>query len=89
VNARAEIDEAGVGGQTPLFHAASQYFDFGLPMVRLLMERGADLDVRARLPGHFERTEEFAECTPFSYARLFPGNENATVELLRAAGAAE
>jgi ankyrin repeat protein len=89
VNARAEVDGAGVGGQTPLFHAASQYFDYGLPVVRLLVERGADLGARAKLPGHYERPEEFVEATPFAYARLFPGNENATVEFLRTVGATE
>jgi ankyrin repeat protein len=87
VNARAQVDGEGVGGQTPLFHAASQFYDFGLPMVKYLVESGADLDVRARLPGHYERPEEFVECTPLGYARLFPGNENAIVEFLRSAGA--
>ena len=52
-------------------------------------ERGADLDVRTKLPGHYERPEEFVECTPLGYARLFPGNENATVEFLRSAGVPE
>ncbi len=89
VNARADSDSEGVGGQTPIFHAASQFFELGLPMVRFLVECGADLDVQAKLPGHYERPEEFVECTPLVYARLFPGNENATVEYLRAAGAPE
>jgi ankyrin repeat protein len=87
INARAQVDRDGVGGHTPLFHAASQFYDFGLPMVEYLVESGADLDVRARLPGHYERPDEFVECTPLGYARLFPGNENATVEFLRSAGA--
>ena len=43
VNARAEIDEDGVGGQTPLFHAVSQFFEFGLPMTELLVMHGANL----------------------------------------------
>jgi len=89
VNARAEVDAAGVGGQTPLFHAASQFYDHGLPMVRLVVERGADLGVRTIGKPCYERPEEFVECTPFGYARLFPGNDNATVEILRAAGAPE
>ena len=57
VNARAAVDGAGVGGQTAIFHAATQFGDWGLPAVRLLLERGADLSVRARLPGHYERPE--------------------------------
>jgi ankyrin repeat protein len=54
VNAAATLDESGVGGQTPIFHAATQREDAGLPLVQLLVERGADLTVRARLPGHYE-----------------------------------
>jgi ankyrin repeat protein len=30
VNARATIDDTGVGGQTPIFHAVSQFYDWGL-----------------------------------------------------------
>ena len=88
INARAEVDQ-GVGGQTPIFHAASQFYDYGLQMTRYLVESGADVGVRARLPGHYERPDEFVDCTPLGYARLFPGNENATVEYLRATGAPE
>ena len=89
VNARADGDETGVGGQTPIFHAGSQFHDFGLPMTKHLVESGADLNVRARLPGHYERPEEFVECTPYGYARLFPGRDNDTVEFLKSAGAPE
>jgi ankyrin repeat protein len=90
VNARADVDAHGVGGQTPIFHAATQYFDFGLPMVELLLKRGADLSVRAKLPGHYERPEEWVECTPLEYATLFPGSEakangTRTVTILRQA----
>ena len=84
VNARAEVDAAGVGGQTPIFHAVSQYHDWGLPVARVLVERGADLAVRALLPGHYERPDEFVECTPLGYALRFPGTESRTVEFLRA-----
>jgi ankyrin repeat protein len=83
VNARAEIDAHGVGGQTPIFHAASQFYDYGLPMVQLLVERGADSSVRAKLPGHYEREDEFVECTPLEYAEKFPGTENNTVGFVR------
>jgi ankyrin repeat protein len=88
VNARADVDAHGVGGQTPIFHAATQHFDFGLPMVELLLKRGADLSVRVKLPGHYERPEEWVECTPAEYAGLFPGseargNETSMVTILR------
>jgi ankyrin repeat protein len=71
VNARAVIDEAGVGGQTPLFHAVTQNEDGGLPAVRLLLDHGADLSVRAKVPGHYEQPQEVIDCTPLGYARRF------------------
>jgi ankyrin repeat protein len=76
VNAKADIDEAGVGGQTPIFHAATQFYNWGMPVVEFLVQKGANLALRARLPGHYERLEEFVECTPLGYARLFPGEES-------------
>ena len=89
VNARAEVNESGVGGQTPIFHSVSQFSDFGLAMTRYLVESGADLGIHVRLPGHYERPDEFVECTPLGYALLFPGRENETVQFLRAGGAPE
>jgi ankyrin repeat protein len=94
VNARATVDESGIGGQTPIFHAATQFFDAGLPMTQFLIERGADLSVRVKLSGHYERPGEVVECTPLGYAMQFPGNEhktrhNKTVAFLRERGAEE
>lgn len=34
VNARATVDDAGVGGQAPIFHAVTQFDDVGLPAAR-------------------------------------------------------
>jgi len=82
VNARATV-ETGVGGQTAIFHAVTQYGDWGLPVAELLVEHGADLQARAKLPGHYERPGEVVECTPLEYAMLFPGGENKTVAMLR------
>jgi ankyrin repeat protein len=79
VNARAE---AGGGGQTPIFHAVTQHGDWGLPVAQLLVERGADLSIRVKLPGHYERPREVVQCTPLGYAVLFPGHENKAVTLL-------
>jgi hypothetical protein len=89
VNARADVDGDGVGGQTPIFHAVTQFGDYGLDMTRYLVESGADLSVRTKLPGHYERPDEFVECTPMGYARLFPGSENKTLVLLRSTGGPE
>ncbi len=85
VNARAEIDANGIGGQTPIFHAASQFYDYGLPMVEFLVVNGADLTLRAEIPGHYERENEFVECNALEYAQLFPGDQNKTLAFLRAA----
>jgi len=90
VNARATANEAGVGGQTALFHAVTQFDDAGLPVTQLLLERGADLTVRAKLPGDYERPGEIVDCTPLGYALLFGGPpQRRTVTLLRGRGAIE
>jgi ankyrin repeat protein len=90
VNARATVDEAGVGGQTAIFHAVTQFNDGGLPVTQLLVERGADLTVRVKLPGDYERPGEIVECTALGYALRFGGaSERRTVTLLRERGAAE
>jgi hypothetical protein len=91
VNARATIGADGVGGQTPIFHAVSQFRDSGIPLVRLLLRAGADLTVRAVLPGHYEREDEIVECTPLGYALRFPEGETSrnTVALLKAHAAPE
>jgi hypothetical protein len=92
VNGAAAPDEQGIGGQTPIFHAVTQFNDYGIAVTKLLIERRADLSVRVRLPGHYERPDEVVECTPLGYALRFPGDElpNAqTIRLLREHGAPE
>ena len=87
VNARAAINEAGMGGQTAIFHSATQFNDRGLALTQLLIERGADLSIQAMLPGHYERPGEVVNDNCLEYARLFPGQENETLALLRQATA--
>jgi ankyrin repeat protein len=90
VNGRASVDAAGVGGQTAIFHAVTQFEDDGLPVTQLLLERGADLTLRVKLPGAYERLGEIVECTALGYALLFGGaRERRTVTLLRERGAIE
>jgi len=90
VNARATVDDAGVGGQTAIFHAVTLFDDEGLPVTQMLVERGADLSVRVKLPGDYERPGEIVECTPLGYALLFGGpRQRRTVTLLRERGAVE
>jgi ankyrin repeat protein len=86
VNAPANVDESGVGGQTPIFHAATQFNDWGFPVMELLLERGADLSLQVKLPGHYERPDEVVDSTPLGYAMLFPGGETKTTALLRKRG---
>ena len=88
VNARATIDEAGVGGHTAIFHAVTQFDDEGLPVTQLLIEHGADLPRFARsFPGDYERPGEIVECTALGYALLFGGaSQRRTVTLLRERG---
>lgn len=78
----ANINARGAFGQTPLFHAATQFDDEGLEVVRLLLARGADASMRATVPGHYERPGEMVECSAGEYASLFPGGESETVTLL-------
>ena len=86
VNGKALVDKDGIGGQTAIFHAATQGGDCGLPIVKFLVDRGADLTVRAKLPGHYERPGEVVDCTPLGYALLFPGNQGSTSAFLREHG---
>jgi ankyrin repeat protein len=92
INAPASIDESGVGGQTAIFHAVTQRDEGGVAVARLLIDRGADLAVRAKLPGHYERPREVVECTPLGYALRFQSlrsDNGQTVALLRERGAFE
>lgn len=85
----ATVDN-GVGGQTPIFHSATQFSD-GLPVTRLLVDRGADLTVRARVRGHYERAGEIVECTPLGFALYLEEvtRKLQTIAFLRDHGATE
>jgi ankyrin repeat protein len=72
VNARAEIDVNGVGGQTPIFHALTHFKRMNPEVVELLIARGADLSIRARVPGHYERPGEVLEVSAAEYGAMFP-----------------
>lgn len=88
VNATATVDDTGVGGQTAIFHSVTQFDDDGLPLTQLLVARGADLAIRAKLPGDYERPGEIVECTPLGYALLFgAASKPGTETLLRGRGA--
>lgn len=72
VNAHADVDANGVGGQTPIFHALTHFMGVNPEVGGLLIERGADLTIRARVPGHYEHKGEILDVTAAEYAALFP-----------------
>ena len=60
----------------------------------LLMDRGADVAIRAKVPGHYERPGEVLDCTPLGYARRLrdetsAGDKAKTIALLKQRGAPE
>jgi ankyrin repeat protein len=72
VNARADVDESGLGGHTPLFHAVNSIFNYSRPMMEILVNAGADLDARVRslLWGESMSWETVVyDVTPISYAQ--------------------
>jgi len=72
VNARADVDSNGIGGQTPIFHALTHFMGVNPEVGELLKERGADLSIRARVPGHYERPGEILNVSAAEYAAIFP-----------------
>jgi len=48
VDARADVDADGLGGQTPLFHTVNSNQNYCRPMMELLIDAGADLDIRLK-----------------------------------------
>ena len=72
VNARADIDADGFGGQTPIFHAVNSILNYCRPMMELLVDAGADLSVQVKGliwgPGADWETLVL-DVTPISYAQ--------------------
>jgi len=72
VNAAAEIDAGGFGGQTPIFHTVNSNYNYCRPMLEILVESGADLDVRLKgvMWGRGADWETLIlDVTPISYAQ--------------------
>jgi Ankyrin repeat len=72
VNARADQDANGSGGHTPIFHAVNSIFNYCRPMMEILVDAGADLDIRVRslIWGESMTWETVVyDITPISYAQ--------------------
>ena len=73
VNARADVDAFGLNGHTPLFHTVNSNANRSEPLMRLLLESGARVDIT--LQGitwgrGFEWETTVFDVTPISYAQL-------------------
>jgi hypothetical protein len=72
VNARADRDADGLGGQTPVFHAVNSILNYCRPVMEILVDAGADLDLRVQsiLWGESMSWETVVyDVTPISYAQ--------------------
>jgi ankyrin repeat protein len=71
-NARADLDADGFGGETPIFHCVNSILNYCRPMLELLADAGADLEVRVKGvvwgPGADWETLVL-DVTPISYAQ--------------------
>jgi ankyrin repeat protein len=73
LDVRADIDEYGLNGHTPLFHTVNSIQNRSEPIMRLLLDAGARTDVR--LAGitwgkGYEWETTFFDVTPISYAQM-------------------
>jgi len=73
VNAAAALDEYGLNGHTPLFHTVNSNANRSAPLMRLLLDAGADVHVR--LTGitwgtGMEWETTMFDVTPISYAQF-------------------
>ena len=78
VNAKAAFDEHGCNGHTPIFHTVNSNANRSAPIMKMLVEAGADCSLR--LHGLFwgkgyEWETVFFDVTPVSFAQfgLLPG----------------
>ena len=72
VDSRAGIDADGLGGHTPLFHTVNSNGNHCRPMMELLVEAGAALDLRLKglvWGGGFDWETVVFDVTPLSYAQ--------------------
>lgn len=107
-NARSAVGADGFGGYTALFSTVVSQHNFWMnygkgqpddaPFTRLLLDRGADPNVRASLRARFEEghgggpLREYRDVTPLSWGRRFPKSifvSEPALGLVEAAGGVE
>ena len=72
VNARADIDADGFGGQTPIFHSVNSNHNYCRPLMETLCDAGADLSLQLKglrwgVDADWETL--LLDVTPLSYAQ--------------------
>ena len=73
INAQADVDENGFGGQTPIFHTVNQNSNNSIDMLHYLFSKSVDLEkmVTGIVWGKGYPWETFIPCvTPISYAMM-------------------
>ncbi|CAN5803833.1 hypothetical protein BH18ACI5_BH18ACI5_05740 [soil metagenome] len=73
VNATAAIDERGLNGHTPLFHTVNSIHNRSAPIMKMLLDAGASVDVALRgitWGKGFEWETTMFDVTPISYAQF-------------------
>ena len=73
LNAPAGFEQAGIGGQTPIYHAIGGNQGLLLPLFKYLMTRGPDLHVTAQIQYEplYDAPGEVEELTPLGYAKRY------------------
>lgn len=73
VNAAAGVDELGVGGHTPIFHAVNSNRNRSASIMRMLADAGASCDIRVDAVSwgkDYPWETTFCDVTPISYAQM-------------------
>lgn len=73
LDARAAVDEHGLNGHTALFHTVNSNANYAQPIMRLLLDAGARVDVQVAgitWGRGYEWETTFFDVTPISYAQL-------------------
>ena len=69
----ADLQDDGTGGQSPIFHAVNSNGDHCRPMLALLVDKGANIDIRVQAIAWgrgFDWETTLFDVTPLSYAQM-------------------